>query len=292
MTWDVRPVADRRASSCGRSGRSASTSARTGRASAAALLARAAAASACSRRGTATRSSAARARCSFRLSVPGGSVACCGTTVVGVTPTHRRRGVLSALMRGHLDDAHERGEPIAALWASEEGDLRPLRLRARLVRRRDRRSRASTLSSTRRSSRAGSCGSSSRTRRSTRFRRCTTRRAPAAAGHDRALARVVGGPHACRPGRPPLGRGPKRLRAARARRRSRRLRDLPAPLRVRGAARRRRVVRRGGGHRRRARRVRGRLALPARHRLDGHDHVLARPARPSALLPAAPAEAA
>jgi predicted acetyltransferase len=57
----------------------------------------------------------------FRLSVPGGSVECCGTTVVGVTPTHRRRGVLSGLMRRHLDDAHERGEPIAALWASEEG---------------------------------------------------------------------------------------------------------------------------------------------------------------------------
>jgi len=57
----------------------------------------------------------------FRISVPGGSVACCGTTVVGVTPTHRRRGVLRALMRRHLDDAHERGEPIAALWASEEG---------------------------------------------------------------------------------------------------------------------------------------------------------------------------
>jgi predicted acetyltransferase len=56
----------------------------------------------------------------FRMSVPGGSVDCCGTTVVGVAPTHRRRGLLRALMRRHLDDAHERGEPIAALWASEE----------------------------------------------------------------------------------------------------------------------------------------------------------------------------
>jgi predicted acetyltransferase len=57
----------------------------------------------------------------FRLSVPGGSVACCGTTTVGVTPTHRRRGVLRALMHRHLDDAHERGEPVAALWATDEG---------------------------------------------------------------------------------------------------------------------------------------------------------------------------
>jgi len=56
----------------------------------------------------------------FEMSVPGGSVRCAGTTVVGVYPTHRRRGVLRAMMRAHLDDAHERGEPIAALWASEE----------------------------------------------------------------------------------------------------------------------------------------------------------------------------
>ena len=56
----------------------------------------------------------------FRMSVPGGTVQCAGTTVVGVAPTHRRRGVLRAMMRAHLDDANERGEPLAALWASEE----------------------------------------------------------------------------------------------------------------------------------------------------------------------------
>jgi predicted acetyltransferase len=56
----------------------------------------------------------------FEMSVPGGSVRCAGTTVIGVYPTHRRRGVLRTMMRAHLDDAHERGEPIAALWASEE----------------------------------------------------------------------------------------------------------------------------------------------------------------------------
>jgi predicted acetyltransferase len=56
----------------------------------------------------------------FEMSVPGGLLRCAGTTVVGVAPTHRRRGVLRSMMRAHLDDAHERGEPIAALWASEE----------------------------------------------------------------------------------------------------------------------------------------------------------------------------
>lgn len=55
----------------------------------------------------------------FPISVPGGSLPCYGVTVVGVQPTHRRRGVLTRLMRAQLDDARERGEPIAALWASE-----------------------------------------------------------------------------------------------------------------------------------------------------------------------------
>ncbi len=56
----------------------------------------------------------------FDLSVPGGSLPCAGVTIVGTYPTHRRRGVLRSLMRAQLDDVHERSEPIAALWASEE----------------------------------------------------------------------------------------------------------------------------------------------------------------------------
>jgi predicted acetyltransferase len=56
----------------------------------------------------------------FEMSVPGGLVRCAGTTVVGVAPTHRRRGALRAMMRSHFDQTHELGEPIAALWASEE----------------------------------------------------------------------------------------------------------------------------------------------------------------------------
>ncbi|HEY2327707.1 MAG TPA: GNAT family N-acetyltransferase [Gaiellaceae bacterium] len=56
----------------------------------------------------------------FRMPVPGGAdVAAGGTTVVGVLPTHRRRGVLTQLMRAQLDDIHERGELLAYLWASE-----------------------------------------------------------------------------------------------------------------------------------------------------------------------------
>ena len=57
----------------------------------------------------------------FQLTVPGGRVAAAGGTVVGVLPTHRRRGVLTGMMRAQLEDAHRRGEPAAILWASEAG---------------------------------------------------------------------------------------------------------------------------------------------------------------------------
>jgi predicted acetyltransferase len=57
---------------------------------------------------------------SFDLSIPGGSLPTAGISVVGVSPTHRRRGVLRAMMRAQLDDVHARGEALAALWASEE----------------------------------------------------------------------------------------------------------------------------------------------------------------------------
>jgi predicted acetyltransferase len=56
----------------------------------------------------------------FELSVPGGVLPCGGVSVVGVYPTHRRRGVLRAMMDAQLRDIHERDEPMAALWASEE----------------------------------------------------------------------------------------------------------------------------------------------------------------------------
>ena len=56
----------------------------------------------------------------FELTVPGAVVPCAGVTVVGVLPTHRRRGVLTAMMRVQLEDIRDRGEPVAALWASEE----------------------------------------------------------------------------------------------------------------------------------------------------------------------------
>ncbi|TML47484.1 MAG: GNAT family N-acetyltransferase [Actinobacteria bacterium] len=56
----------------------------------------------------------------FEVTVPGAIVPAAGVTVVGTYPTHRRRGVLRAMMRAQLDDVHERGELLALLFSSEE----------------------------------------------------------------------------------------------------------------------------------------------------------------------------
>lgn len=53
------------------------------------------------------------------LTIPGALMSVAGVTTVGVLPTHRRRGLLTQLMRRQLDDVRAAGEPVAALWASE-----------------------------------------------------------------------------------------------------------------------------------------------------------------------------
>lgn len=57
---------------------------------------------------------------SLWMRVPGGTdVRTAGVTMVGVKPSHRRRGINTAMMRRLLDQSRERGEPLAALFASE-----------------------------------------------------------------------------------------------------------------------------------------------------------------------------
>ncbi|TQK44611.1 putative acetyltransferase [Streptomyces sp. SLBN-118] len=56
----------------------------------------------------------------FGVSVPGGAmVPAAGVTMVSVAATHRRRGVLTSMMRRQLDNVRGWGEPIAVLTASE-----------------------------------------------------------------------------------------------------------------------------------------------------------------------------
>jgi len=56
------------------------------------------------------------------MTLPGGPRPVAGVTVVSVAPTHRRRGLLTEMMRRQLTELHEQQrEPVAALWASEGG---------------------------------------------------------------------------------------------------------------------------------------------------------------------------
>ncbi|MFD0372189.1 GNAT family N-acetyltransferase [Streptomyces sp. NPDC127114] len=57
---------------------------------------------------------------SFELTLPGEVLApAAGVTAVGVLPSHRRRGVLSAMMRHQLSELRARGEFLSVLLASE-----------------------------------------------------------------------------------------------------------------------------------------------------------------------------
>jgi predicted acetyltransferase len=57
---------------------------------------------------------------SFSLAVPGGGqLGAGGLTLVSVLPTHRRRGILRAMIARHFEDALGRGEAASVLTASE-----------------------------------------------------------------------------------------------------------------------------------------------------------------------------
>ena len=55
----------------------------------------------------------------LEMSIPGGMSAVAGVANVAVQPTHTRQGVMTRMMRRQLNDIHEWGEPLAALFASE-----------------------------------------------------------------------------------------------------------------------------------------------------------------------------
>lgn len=55
----------------------------------------------------------------YQMTVPGGTIGTAGVSWVSVLPSHRRRGILTALMRRQLADIGDRGEAVAALFSSE-----------------------------------------------------------------------------------------------------------------------------------------------------------------------------
>ena len=62
---------------------------------------------------------------SFELTMPGGAIlSAAGVSMIGVSPTHRRRGILTEMMRWLHADARRRNEPIALLTASESSIYR------------------------------------------------------------------------------------------------------------------------------------------------------------------------
>lgn len=58
---------------------------------------------------------------SFQMRVPGAMAAVAGVSLVAVLPSHRRQGILSALMGRQLADVNERDEAVAVLFCSESG---------------------------------------------------------------------------------------------------------------------------------------------------------------------------
>ena len=186
------------------------------------------------------------------LTVPGAVVPCAGITWVTVAPTHRRRGVLTAIMRRQLTELHERAAR-AGRRAVVGGapHLRAVRLRpGDPPRRADRRHRAAAAAAGRRPRHGpGRPGAG---------RRATA--PPPSALHDRLRAdgarqprprRPLVGPAAARRRAQRQGRGRPRLPAAhRARRRGHRLRRLPGEGRLDRPRRARRHAHRRGGARR------------------------------------------
>jgi predicted acetyltransferase len=62
---------------------------------------------------------------SLELTMPGRRLLpTAGVSWIAVLPTHRRRGILTAIKRTQLDDAADRGEALAILYASESGIYR------------------------------------------------------------------------------------------------------------------------------------------------------------------------
>jgi predicted acetyltransferase len=55
----------------------------------------------------------------FQMTVPGGMTGVAGVSWVSVLPSHRRRGILSSMMRRQLADVSSGGEAVAALYSSE-----------------------------------------------------------------------------------------------------------------------------------------------------------------------------
>ena len=53
------------------------------------------------------------------MSIPGATAVVAGVANIAVQPTHTRQGVMTRMMRHQIEDIHQRGEALAALFSSE-----------------------------------------------------------------------------------------------------------------------------------------------------------------------------
>ena len=159
----------------------------------------------------------------FEMTVPGAVVPCAGVTVVGVLPTHRRRGILRRMMRAQIDDVRERGTsrsrrsgpPSRRSTAASATASRRWRTRSRSAPPARRCGRGRRRASAR-------CASSTRDEALKSFPRIYDRVRRVTPGFLSRTKRVVGAPPPPRrPFAPAAGLGPAQPRALRARRASR-----------------------------------------------------------------------
>ena len=55
----------------------------------------------------------------LEMSIPGASAVVAGVANIAVQPTHTRQGLMTRMLHYQINDIHERGEPLAALFARE-----------------------------------------------------------------------------------------------------------------------------------------------------------------------------
>ena len=147
-------------------------------------------------RGSTTGASSPRTSIYTRhVTVPGAIVPCAAVTAVGVMPTHRRRGLLTAMMRRQLEDVRARRRAGRDPVGVGGRDLRALRLRHRGAHRAPDRPppRGAAGGAARR--RATRCARGRRPTTSSTCARCTS--ASAASARACSTARGRGGTPAC-----------------------------------------------------------------------------------------------
>ena len=69
----------------------------------------------------------------LEMSIPGATAVIAGVANIAVQPTHTRQGIMTRMLHHQLNDIHERGEPLAALFCLRKHNLRQVRIWNRVI---------------------------------------------------------------------------------------------------------------------------------------------------------------